>query len=120
MSLISLQQWMLGGIMAMVVQAHMVQLSQLKVDGNYMVTQQQAKGVDDEKFRRKGIIPRSGVWISRVGKACFGSVGAWFLLAQDVKVDLLRHYLDNMAEKFCNKQIEAWWVQNPTVQYAME
>lgn len=43
-----------------------------------------------------------------------------FAWSEDVKVDLLSHYLEGMAEKYYNKQIMMWWEQCPTLQYAME
>ena len=39
---------------------------------------------------------------------------------EDVKVDLLGYYLDGMDVKYFNKQIDLWWSQNATLQYAME
>lgn len=37
-----------------------------------------------------------------------------------MKVELLVHYLDGMAERYFNKQIEVWWNRNAALKYAME
>ncbi|KAG2974951.1 hypothetical protein PC118_g14233 [Phytophthora cactorum] len=43
-----------------------------------------------------------------------------FAWPHDVKVDLLGHYLPGIAERYYHKQVEAWWVHLPTLQYVME
>ncbi|ETP42501.1 hypothetical protein F442_10589 [Phytophthora nicotianae P10297] len=43
-----------------------------------------------------------------------------FPWTEDIKVDLLGHYLAERAERYYHKQVEAWWGQLPTLQYVME
>lgn len=35
--------------------------------------------------------------------------------SEGIEADLLTHYLSGTAERYVNKQLEAWWLENPTL-----
>lgn len=36
------------------------------------------------------------------------------------KVDVLRHHLSGMAERYYNRQVERWWDEQPILEHAMQ
>ncbi|KAJ8535207.1 hypothetical protein ON010_g13531 [Phytophthora cinnamomi] len=53
-------------------------------------------------------------------QAILGQSACGFTWPEDVKIDLLGHYLSGTAEKYYNRQVESWVAQMPTLQYVME
>ena len=44
----------------------------------------------------------------------------WFLVDKGRKIDLLGHFLAGTVERYYHKQVETWWVQQPSLEHVME
>lgn len=90
-------------------------------------------GVPDSRQRKLGILPFDGKELYQglgsvfmewgkdfVRQLQFAERASGFTWNEDIKVDVLGQHLSGMAQKYYRRQVEAWWIESPTLEHAMQ